>query len=272
MKCPKCGCESFAKILYGTPAFDDDFRLPASLQKQLDNKEVILGGCCIHPDSPKYMCLDCHFKYGSQPFYIEDNADHWKKENYLDLRQAVTWFEIFIGCWHQEVRIVLEKTDAKAYVTIIPPVHSVLKEQINNNIPDNEWNAFLHLLFSDFLRYIHNRNQKSALNNIDDKLLSILCKYGLAKTISDNEWNDIINTLFSDHLIHEWDERFDNPNVLDGISWSIQYAFEDKNRLICGSNKYPPHWQKYISYLIELTSFSVYNTHEHLRKTCANSG
>ena len=259
MKCPKCGCESFAKILYGTPAFDDDFRLPASLQTRLDNKEIILGGCCIHPNSPKYMCLDCHFKYGSQPFFIKDDADHWKKENYLDLCQAVTWFEFSVGYWHKEVRIVLEKTDAQAYAAVIPPVHSVQKEQINN-IPDSEWDSFMDLLFSDFLRYTHNYNQKSALSRVDDKLKSVLCEYGLSKTISENEWNDILSMLFSEYLIHEWDERFDNPNVLDGISWSIQYEFEYKNRLICGSNKYPPYWKQYITYLIKLTAFSAYKT------------
>ena len=41
MKCPRCGSEHVAEILYGMPAFADD------LKQTLDKKEVYLDGCCI---------------------------------------------------------------------------------------------------------------------------------------------------------------------------------------------------------------------------------
>jgi hypothetical protein len=52
-KCPACGSEKIAEILYGLPAFSE------RLQKMLADNEIVLGGCCITGDDPVWRCVDC---------------------------------------------------------------------------------------------------------------------------------------------------------------------------------------------------------------------
>ena len=60
MKCPRCGKNSIAKILWGLPA-DMEF-----LEKKLARKEIVLGGCCVSVDDPKWQCNSCHHKWGER--------------------------------------------------------------------------------------------------------------------------------------------------------------------------------------------------------------
>lgn len=51
--CPICGSSNVAKYIFGLVGYDDE------LQEQLDKNEIVLGGCCIEPDSPAYHCNEC---------------------------------------------------------------------------------------------------------------------------------------------------------------------------------------------------------------------
>lgn len=50
-KCPKCGDENIAEILYGLPAFDE------SLERDLESGKVVLGGC--EDDAKCWHCNSC---------------------------------------------------------------------------------------------------------------------------------------------------------------------------------------------------------------------
>ncbi len=58
IKCPFCGSESIAEILYGMPAFSEE------LDRELEQKKIILGGCIISEDSPEFHCNKCHREWG----------------------------------------------------------------------------------------------------------------------------------------------------------------------------------------------------------------
>jgi len=62
IKCPKCGSDKVAKILYGMPAFDDE------LEAKVDAGEVVLAGCCIPYGAPlrSHECRDCGFQFGEK--------------------------------------------------------------------------------------------------------------------------------------------------------------------------------------------------------------
>lgn len=53
-KCPKCG-ERLIEIIYGMPGSD--------LFEAEERGEVILGGCCLSGDDPKYHCKNCNIDY-----------------------------------------------------------------------------------------------------------------------------------------------------------------------------------------------------------------
>ncbi|MBT3193249.1 MAG: hypothetical protein HN341_11905 [Verrucomicrobia bacterium] len=49
-KCPRCGAESIADIMYGMPDNTPE------LQEALKKGELSLGGCCVSDDSPRWEC------------------------------------------------------------------------------------------------------------------------------------------------------------------------------------------------------------------------
>lgn len=55
-KCPKCG-EKLLEIIYGMPG--------PELFEASERGEVILGGCCISENDPKYRCNKCKLDYSS---------------------------------------------------------------------------------------------------------------------------------------------------------------------------------------------------------------
>jgi cation transport regulator ChaC len=53
-RCPVCGSERVATIIYGMPAHPDK-----EMQKRLDEGTVAFGGFCIEPGNPTWVCSDC---------------------------------------------------------------------------------------------------------------------------------------------------------------------------------------------------------------------
>ena len=52
-ECPVCGSKKIATILRGMPAYSE------KLLKDIDEDKVILGGCIVSGDDPRYVCVDC---------------------------------------------------------------------------------------------------------------------------------------------------------------------------------------------------------------------
>jgi hypothetical protein len=53
-RCPVCGSEKIAEILYGLPAFSPE------LDKMIKDHKITLGGCCVTGDNPLWECVDCN--------------------------------------------------------------------------------------------------------------------------------------------------------------------------------------------------------------------
>ncbi len=59
-KCPKCGSNSVARILYGYPIPSEE------LEKELEEGRIIMGGCCIPEFPTKWFCNQCSFGWNSR--------------------------------------------------------------------------------------------------------------------------------------------------------------------------------------------------------------
>ena len=59
---PRCKSDNVARIQWGLPAFTEE------LERGLESGRVILGGCCISPDSPELHCNDCGAEFGHLDF------------------------------------------------------------------------------------------------------------------------------------------------------------------------------------------------------------
>lgn len=57
-KCPACGSESIAKIMYGMPMMTPE------LEEELRTGKLSLGGCCVSDDSPRWECNGCGEEWG----------------------------------------------------------------------------------------------------------------------------------------------------------------------------------------------------------------
>ena len=52
-KCPNCQSSNHAKILWGLPA---NMR---EVEHAIESNEIVLGGCEVSWDDPKWKCNDC---------------------------------------------------------------------------------------------------------------------------------------------------------------------------------------------------------------------
>ena len=214
MKCPKCGSQNSASILYGLPVRDENFNLHPDLQARIDRKEVILGGCCRFINSPVSFCLDCKFKYGSAPYYFYDeNANCFEETNYRDYRRTIKSFCFTCGGFFQGHKsIQIEKKDGEITMTVIPP----------------------------FKRHFE----------------------GITKTITSDEWYSFLDRIYSDFLLHEWDNRYDNNDDLDGVQWEIKIQMENNTMIeYYGSNEYPAYWKEFLSFINGVIIYSGEHFH-----------
>jgi len=62
-KCPVCGFSPVATILYG------DIGYSPQLSQQMEKREVVLGGCSIYPDKPRWQCSKCGTKFYKRSKY-----------------------------------------------------------------------------------------------------------------------------------------------------------------------------------------------------------
>jgi hypothetical protein len=72
-KCPVCGSNEIARILYGMPAFNEQ------LIEELRIGKVTLGGCIVKPDNPLWICLNCHPEAKRQNESFVEFANRTKK-------------------------------------------------------------------------------------------------------------------------------------------------------------------------------------------------
>lgn len=64
LACPACGSNDIATFLYGMPMYT-----PA-LDRELEQGTVILGGCDINPDAPRWCCNSCNHLWGETLFSL----------------------------------------------------------------------------------------------------------------------------------------------------------------------------------------------------------
>jgi hypothetical protein len=59
-KCPKCDSSKVVKIVYGEPSYEDSLEAKAG--------KIILGGCVITGNDPRWGCIDCQAKIFKRKF------------------------------------------------------------------------------------------------------------------------------------------------------------------------------------------------------------
>ena len=60
LNCPNCNYDKVAIIFWGYPAHLDE------LQKEIENKKIVLGGCLVTDHDPKWECTNCNHRWGER--------------------------------------------------------------------------------------------------------------------------------------------------------------------------------------------------------------
>ena len=85
MNCPNCGKSWIAKIFWGYPADTE------SMEKSLERKEIILGGCCVTDHDPKWECNSCNHQWGNR----EDDEVDSDNTSSFDFDQGFNLDEVY---------------------------------------------------------------------------------------------------------------------------------------------------------------------------------
>ncbi len=190
MKCPKCGSNNYAEILYGLPVLYDE------LEDDSNNNKVLLVGCILFKDSPKYYCNNCGFKFGSEPLYYNK-----EESDYVDYRDTVEFFFFSIGGFdHGYDKIVFRKKSSSVTLLIMLSLISG-KEKVTKELTFDDWSKFLNTLYLDLL--IHEWKSEYYNFNIFDGTqweVSIALENGsTVKYRGSNDfpvyWNDFIKLI-----------------------------------------------------------------------------
>ena len=151
IKCPRCGSRNTARILYGMPAFTDEF------QAQLDAGRIYIGGCCIDGArtkeggwvslDPARYCNHCK-KTFAKPAFLQD---HDQVISYPDIIESI---EFHIGrSFGKSTTITIKKNDKGAlvhteYFLWIPETQTEDKQ-----ISSLRWTNLVNRLYNEL--YVH---------------------------------------------------------------------------------------------------------------------
>lgn len=162
LKCPKCGSRKTAPIMYGLPAYTDE------LKQSLDNKKIVLGGCCISASSPQYHCFNCNKEFGSAPLLISKHGEE-------DYRAIVTSIYFCVGGFFQgHKEITFENRNKTATVNVLPDFHTPV-EDYSRSLSNAEWETLLNKLYCKL--FLHEwRKQYDDPNILDGTQWSLKIK------------------------------------------------------------------------------------------------
>ncbi|MCR5352919.1 MAG: hypothetical protein K6D98_01280 [Clostridiales bacterium] len=138
-KCPKCGSNKTASIVYGLISPDEETK------RALENHEIILGGCCISDEDPKFYCFDCAKEFGTPPFYT-DETGVFKK----DLRETVTsvYFS-YGGFFGGYDNFLIEKTQSGIVSNYLHlPIATKSRNPVSRELSYKEWEKLMNAFYS----------------------------------------------------------------------------------------------------------------------------
>ena len=64
-----------------------------------------------------------------------------------------------------------------------------------------------------------------------------------SREITEKEWRNLLDRLFCKLYVHEWKKTYDDPCVLDGEQWDLEFHLTGRRvRNYGGSNAFPAYW------------------------------
>jgi len=139
-KCPKCGSEKIAPILYGMPAFDEE------MERELNDQKLYLGGCCITGSDPEYHCFGCGKGIASPPIL----HSKYGEEDYRDIVTSIRFSDG--GFFNGYSEVFIKRTSEKIELVVKPPFSDIAVVS-EREMTVGEWKKLINRLYSKL--YLH---------------------------------------------------------------------------------------------------------------------
>lgn len=89
IKCPKCGSNNIAMVLYGMPSYDEE------LEAKINAGDVVLNGCKIILGDPMYPfeCQDCGLRFDEEMAKHPSAKAYFSEDDYAWIEDVASTFE-----------------------------------------------------------------------------------------------------------------------------------------------------------------------------------
>lgn len=133
--CPFCGSRHIAVYLRGMPRYSEE------LMQAIEEGEIILGGCCVSDNDPRYYCHDCKKEFGRPPVFFR-NKDPQRPDDIIAA-------DFLVGGYFDGYDNVLIRSsgDERAVCVVNPQAGYALQPLFIRALTAREWNALKKLLF-----------------------------------------------------------------------------------------------------------------------------
>lgn len=136
IKCPRCGSTHTARILYGTPAFDEE------LEAKINAGKIHLGGCCVTGFDAKYYCNDCKKGFGDTAQIVNGDTI----EFYADAVTEIVFTRTAYLRLYQPTQVKISKTQKGAHVKASGAKNDLPFES-EYDITKKKWDALVGSLY-----------------------------------------------------------------------------------------------------------------------------
>ena len=163
-KCPRCGSKKTAEIIYGYPAFDEEFN------QKLSSGEWVLGGCCIASVEvngrsvnimPSRRCFACKRDFGREPILVTKKKD--MAEDYRDIVRGIRF--MIGGYFGGSTEVLIGKNDQGAQVSV-SFYRSDELPVADRQISETEWKKIVNKLYGKL--YLHEWKKDFTDTNVLD--------------------------------------------------------------------------------------------------------
>ena len=168
MKCVKCGSNNTAAYLYGLPIFDE------ALEKGLEERSVVLGGCMVTDFDPKFHCNECDNDFGF-------SAKRLCNGEFTDYIEETVYYMFSLSyTQYGETKFILYKENDKYFVEFHTP-----SKKFSDEISEKEYKKNLVTIFEKaFVLEWNEKYERSIPVEMNNWKIEIKCSSGKTFTSS----------------------------------------------------------------------------------------
>ena len=231
-KCLVCK-EPMARWVFGMPDYE-------SVKEGLENNTILIGGCIISDNDPKWTCLQCciSYRYDGVGYvdkgFIENRA--YNSPTYSsDTNEKI---EVLPYQLPVKIQTILKEDFLEKPKTIRSVGFHFNKGGYSSSVDDIRY-------LDGILVWNHYESQDACYGHKRAELPTNVF-------ILSPAWKKILNTFL---ISSKWKRNYVDLDVMDGTQWELTRLFQKKKKNFYGSNEFPEVYEELMGMLVECGVF-----------------